>query len=528
MSTKASRSKCIPHERRKYVRRAEDRTRERSLRESKRRLKSLVELGRIIGLDLEIEGMLVKIAEKAAEVMEADRCSLFLHDPKSDQLWSTVAMGLEGQVIRIPSDVGLAGCSFQTGEIINLEDAYEDPRFSKEVDARTGYRTRSVLCMPIHNRAGEALGVIQLLNKNEGAFTGEDETFLKTFGNHASVFIEMAQLQKARFDALERSREELGRLNRAKDKALYHLSHELRTPLAVIQGTARLLQRKLQAIIPANEWKQWFEILEKHVNRLVEIQQEADSILRSYRELQETPLYLELDRLWQRLEDALEIPPDVKAHWNSLKARMDEVLPERPTSGQPVRLFPFVQRVLEEVRRKANHREVHLFIEGERDLCVFTDQGILEQVAEGLLKNAIENTPDGGMIRVVMEQRGQEILLRVQDSGVGITDENQRHIFDGLFPTQEAELYSSKRPYDFNAGGKGLDLFRMKIYGQRFGFGLSLESRRCTHLPRDRDLCSGKISLCPHCQGPKDCSASGGSTFSVTFPVSGKRLSDEI
>jgi len=127
-----------------------------------------------------------------------------------------------------------------------------------------------------------------------------------------------------------------------------------------------------------------------------------------------------------------------------------------------------------------------------------------------------------------MERRGQRVLLQVQDSGVGITDENQRHIFEGLFPTQEAELYSSKRPYDFNAGGKGLDLFRMRVYGQRFGFGLSMESRRCTHLPTDRALCSGKISSCPHCHGREDCSASGGSTFCVSFPASGEGPSRDI
>jgi signal transduction histidine kinase len=524
MSTKASQFDRIAHERRRYVRRAEDRVRERTLHEGKRKLRSLVELGQIIGLDLEIEGMLLKIAEKAAEVMSADRCSLFLHDPNTGELWSTVAMGLEGQVIRIPSDVGLAGFCFQTGELINLQDAYEDPRFNQEVDARTGYHTRSLLCMRIYNRAKEAIGVIQLLNKKEGVFSEEDETFLKTFGNHASVFIEMAQLQKARFDALERSREELRQLNHAKDKALHHLSHELRTPLAVIQGTVRLLQRKLQAVVPAKKEKQWFETLQKHLNRLVQIQEEADSILRSSREVREVSLSVELDRLWRKLEDAMEMSPDVKAQLNSLKTRMAELLPDRSTARQLIRLFPFVKQVLGEVRRKANHRDVRLLMEGETDLSVFTDQGILGQVTEGLLKNAIENTPDGGTIRVITEKRGQQILLRVQDSGVGITDENQKYIFDGLFPTQEVELYSSKRPYDFNAGGKGLDLFRMKVYGWRFGFGLAMESRRCAHLPTDRDLCSGRISLCPHCQGPEDCSDSGGSTFSVSFPVSGGEI----
>jgi hypothetical protein len=75
----------------------------------------------------------------------------------------------------------------------------------------------------------------------------------------------------------------------------------------------------------------------------------------------------------------------------------------------------------------------------------------------------------------------------------------------------------SKNPFDFNAGGKGLDLLRMKAYGQRFGFDLSAESRRCIYLATDRDVCPGRISRCPHCTSREDCVASGGSTFSVAF-----------
>jgi signal transduction histidine kinase len=515
-------------DRRKFIRRAEDRVREQLLRESNRKLNSLLELGQFIGLDLQIDGMLLKIVQKAAEVMGADRCSIFLHDPNTDELWSSVALDLEGLAIRVPSDAGLAGFCFQTGETINLEDAYRDPRFNKEVDARTGYRTRSILCMPIYNRAGKTLGTIQLLNKKEGIFTKEDETFLRTFGNHASVFIEMAQLQEARFCALEKSREELERLNRAKDKAIHHLSHELRTPLAVIQGTIRLMQRKIRALMAPGKWKEFFETLEKHLNRLIEIQQEAEAILRSYQELQKASLYVELDRLWGRLEETVEIPSDLKTHWKSLRARMPQFLPDEPTSGKRVSLFPFVQQILEEVRKNANHRDVRLLVEGEKDLCAFANQGILKEVLEGLVKNAIENTPDGGRTRVLMEQREHRVLLQVEDSGVGITDENQKHIFEGFFPTQETELYSSKRPYDFYAGGKGLSLFRMKVYGQGFGFDLSVESRRCIHLPTDRDVCSGRISACPYCQRPEDCLSSGGSTFCVSFPVSEEKRSAKI
>jgi signal transduction histidine kinase len=143
---------------------------------------------------------------------------------------------------------------------------------------------------------------------------------------------------------------------------------------------------------------------------------------------------------------------------------------------------------------------------------------ILEDILESLMKNAVENTPDQGMIRISWEQKGERILLKVQDFGIGITEENQKHLFEGFFHTRDSELYTSKKPYDFNAGGKGLDLLRMRIYGERFGFNLSVESRRCIYIPTDRDLCSGKIFECSHCRRPEDCQSSG-STFSVSFPL---------
>ncbi len=515
-------------DRRKSARREEDKAQEQALLERQRKLYSLLELGQLIGLDLQLNEMLLQIAQKAAEVMEADRCSLFLHDPKTDELWSTVALGMGGQVIRIPSGAGVAGSSFQAGETINLEDAYKDSRFNKEIDAHTGYHTRSLLCMPLYNRAGLKLGVIQLLNKKKNIFTEEDETFLKTFGNHASVFIELAQLQKARIDALEQSREELERLNRAKSKAFNHLSHELRTPLAVIQGNIWVLKRKLNAQNSLPEGEEFFKILEKHLKRLLDIQEKTDKIIRSYQELEGGLILNELDRLWLRLEDVSEIPPDMKVHWNALKEWMGKYLSGRPVSFEPIFLFPFAERVLEIARLRANQRDIHFQLEGPKDLCVVMDPRILEEILEGLLKNAIENTPDEGLIHILLEQRGQRPSLRIRDFGIGITEENQRYIFDGLFHTQETELYSSKKPYDFNAGGKGLDLLRMKVYGQRFGLDFSVESRRCIHLPTDRDLCPGRVSACPLCEKIEHCLTSGGSTFSVSFPEVRSRPSEAI
>jgi signal transduction histidine kinase len=468
-------------DRRKVIRRTEDRVREQAFNEGMRKQRSLLELGQLIGLDLKLNEMLVQIARKACEVMGADRCSIFLYEANTDELWSTVALGMGEQVIRIPSGTGIAGYCFETRQTVNLEDAYTDPRFNREVDAHTGYRTRSLLCIPIYNRDGKTLGVIQLLNKKDGLFTKEDEIFLETFGNHASVFIEMAQLQKARIDALEQSRKELERLNRVKTKALDHLSHELRTPLAVIKGNIWILKRKLQPQIASIEGERFFEALEKHLNRLLEIQQETDKIIRSYKEIE-----------GGFLPDELE---------------------------QFIPLLPFAEQVLKKIKQRAAHRDIHFYLEGPKGYCVSIDPRILGDVLEGLLKNGVENTPDEGMIRILLEQKDQRLLLKVQDFGIGITEENQKSIFDGLFHTQETELYTSKRPYEFNAGGKGLDLLRMKVYGRRFGFDLSMESRRCTHVPTDRDLCPGRISACHNCERPEDCFTSGGTTFCISFAI---------
>jgi signal transduction histidine kinase len=456
--------------------------------DSLRKLHSLLELGHMIGLDLKLDEMLVRIATKACEVMESDRCTVFLHDPRTDELWSKVALGMGGQVLRIPCRTGAAGYCFQTGETINLVDAYADSRFNKEVDRNTGYRTRNLLCAPIHKRDGKRLGVIQLLNKKDGVFSTDDERVIELFANHASIFIEIAQLQEARLDALEQSRKELERLNRVKSKALDHLSHELKTPLSVIRGNLNLLKRKQPAELSSARAGLLFEALERNLNRILAIQEETDDIIRSYRGLEGG------------------ISPDAGGSTDSARA-------------EPIALRSFTEQVLERVREQAAHRLIRFQLQVAGDHQVTMDPGILDRILVGLLKNAVENTPDEGTILVLSEEKDHRILLMVRDFGIGITEENQKSIFDGLFHTQETDLYASRKPYDFNAGGKGLDLWKMKIYGRSVGFDLSMESRRCVHLPTDRDVCPGRISACHHCQAPEDCLASGESTFCLSLPA---------
>ncbi|MGE5327643.1 MAG: adenylate/guanylate cyclase domain-containing protein, partial [Deltaproteobacteria bacterium] len=135
-----------------------------------------------------------------SEAMTADRCTLFLVDRQSGELWSKVAQGADMKEIRVPRGMGIAGHVAKTGETVNIPDAYEDPRFNPEVDRRTGYKTRTILCMPLKNDKNEIVGVMQVLNKAGGIFTQEDEELLDALGSQTAIALENSRLfEEVRF-----------------------------------------------------------------------------------------------------------------------------------------------------------------------------------------------------------------------------------------------------------------------------------------------------------------------------------------
>ena len=158
-------------------------------------LVSLVKISRSITALTDIDELLRVIAQETKNAMQADRCTVFLWDKESNELWSKVALGVgENQEIRFPADKGLAGYVVQTGETLNITDAYSDSRFNPEVDTKTGYRTKTILCMPIMNNNREIIGAFQVLNKIDGVFTKNDEDLLIAIGGSASIALENAQL----------------------------------------------------------------------------------------------------------------------------------------------------------------------------------------------------------------------------------------------------------------------------------------------------------------------------------------------
>ncbi len=161
---------------------------------SRKEEKELFEITRAISTEIHLVPLIQKIMATTTTILESDRSTLFVNDPKTDQLWAMVAEGVKTKEIRFPNHLGIAGAVFTSGETANIPDAYADPRFNQEVDKKTGYKTNTILCMPVLNKDGNAIGVIQSLNKKGGPFTPKDESRVMAFSAQAAIAIENARL----------------------------------------------------------------------------------------------------------------------------------------------------------------------------------------------------------------------------------------------------------------------------------------------------------------------------------------------
>ena len=172
------------------------------------KLRLLVEFGSRISSELHLDKLLDIIAQQITQMLDVGRCAIYLKDDDTQELWSKIAQGkgLEHTEIRIPlNSDGFISLAARTGQTINLPNAYEDPRFSIDVDIVTAFRTHATIAVPLKNNSGEVLGVFQASNKSDGtAFDKSDEGLLRLLATLASGSIEIAKLyQEVRVAQLE-------------------------------------------------------------------------------------------------------------------------------------------------------------------------------------------------------------------------------------------------------------------------------------------------------------------------------------
>lgn len=153
-----------------------------------------VEIVSEVTADIQLGSLLQRVMGEATRLLNAERSTLFLNDDKTNELWSEVGQGLHSTQIRMPNHRGIAGAVFTSGKSINIPYAYADLRFNPAFDKKTGFFTRSILCVPIINKEGKVIGVTQVLNKRGGPFSAEDESRLRAFTAQISIALENAKL----------------------------------------------------------------------------------------------------------------------------------------------------------------------------------------------------------------------------------------------------------------------------------------------------------------------------------------------
>jgi phosphoserine phosphatase RsbU/P len=172
------------------------------------RQRTLVEASQTLHGTLDEKELLSVLLSTASSAVNAERGTVYLKSDDGNEIWSRVVdAGGQSLTIRLPLGRGIAGTVAKTGETINIPDAYKDSRFDPSTDRRSGFRTRSILCVPIRNRKGGVVGVFQLLNRREGVFEQADVEFLESLSIHAALAIENAVLHRRSIEKERQDRE---------------------------------------------------------------------------------------------------------------------------------------------------------------------------------------------------------------------------------------------------------------------------------------------------------------------------------
>ena len=335
------------------------------------KLNTLIDAAKTVNSTLDLDKLLDVILETAIKSVASDRGTLYLVDELKGEIWSKALRGTEVIEIRLPLGKGLAGYVAKTGEIVNIPDAYNDPRFNPEVDKKSGYRTNNMLTMPMRNRDGKLIGVFQMLNKKGGPFTPQDEEFLNALSIHASIAIENARLAQEMVNNERLSA--VGRMASA-------IIHDIKNPMGTLRVYAQVMKKK-----SGNE----------------EATKLADEMIH------------QVDRFVNMTQEILDFSRGVSA-----------------TNIEEVDFGPVMEGVLAFIEKDLTKANVKLERKLNYSGKVKLDQDKIVRVFYNLASNARDAMPNGGTLTVSTEGADGFVKIEFTDTGTGMPEEVKRKIFE--------------------------------------------------------------------------------------------------
>jgi GAF domain-containing protein len=500
------------------------------LKKSRDDLEMLYRSSMALGSTLDLDHLLQVVLEEMRSAMDTEAAGILLFDePQGDLYWRSVQddrglLGPRTADLRLPLDSTVSGHVFKTGEPALLNDPASNPLFFKPFEQKTGFLIRNEVIVPLHTRE-KTIGVLVVINKRDGQFVQDDVHLLSSLAGVVALAIENASF----FEELMTSYKELENINRVKSKILNHLSHELRTPLAIIRGTVVNMWRKLrdQGVFT---FDRSLERMNRHLQSLNRLEAQVESIMMTGYSWEKRYISLFLQAALDLMEVQSDYTPEIKRAAGIIHQWLEKTFPTRRDTPERIKITEFAEQAFESIRTKAaaEGRELTLDFELDNGAELFIPSHVLQAIMEGLIRNAIEATPQHGLVRVRGKARGDRYIFTVKDTGIGIPEKDKEYIFEGFYPVQETLDYSSGRPYSFNAGGKGIDLLRIRMFSELYGFKLSFQSRRCSFLEGSGEQWPGDVASCPYCQSPEDCEKNGGSEFVVDFPLADSKAAAQL
>ncbi len=335
------------------------------------KLHELIEASKIINSTLNLDDLLGLILNTAVKNIRADRGTLYLMDDAKQELWSKVLQGTELVEIRLPLGTGIAGHVAKTGEIINIEDAYNDPHFNPDFDKQTGYHTQTMLTMPMRNKDGKIIGVFQILNKKEGVFERSDEQYIEALSAHASVAIENARLAQQMVQS-----ERLSAVGRMASTII----HDIKNPMSTLRVYAQVMKKK-----SGNE----------------EAGKLADEMIR------------QVDRFVAMTQEILDFTRGVSS-LNKTSVAFEEVM----------------ESVLNFIEKDLSKNNVKLVRDTQFKGKVNLDEDKIIRVFYNIASNARDAMPEGGELRVATLRQNGFVMIDFKDTGSGMPDEVKKKLFE--------------------------------------------------------------------------------------------------
>ncbi len=335
------------------------------------KLDMIIKAAELVNSNIKVHDALANIVTVSADLVNADRGTLYLVEHDKGTIWSEVAMGEEVKEIHLKIGEGIAGSVAKTGKTINIADVSTDERFQSSFDKTSGYTTKSMLCMPIKNKEESIVGVLQLLNSKNGSFSELDEELLNALSIFIAISLENANLvekllKTERIDSL--------------GKMTNFLIQDIKKPVLVSKRYAdHLLEKEL-----APDIKQVLEMLDDQLNHVADLVQTTSSYSQGHSILR-------------------AIPQNINGVLTDFSHRLDSYL------------------------RTAN---CSLDMEFDNDAVIKIDSKEFYQCFYQIVRNAVEAMPDGGRIKLKTIVDAAEIKISFIDNGLGVNESLLDKIFE--------------------------------------------------------------------------------------------------